>query len=268
MDNDITTERAAQVAHDEHLLELLRESHAAHHKVGLAAGNLWSLTGAKVSRNGYRTHPDGSLYSLVQMLDHVRAMAAGNVPKPPTHTYWDVPQMVADYDTARDAAAEIDGLIVDHEQNYTGWNRYFLVVSSAGHVHRTRSCQTCRPSTLFAPLPHLSGLDDTAAVALLGETLCTVCFPAAPVTGSPLKFPKAQAERLLNDGEEAFLAALAAARDRQAQAAAERCPGSGTLDHDRSGIHYYSKRAKCDHCGQVISVTSTLKLRQHKGANP
>lgn len=82
------------------------------------------------------------------------------------------------------------------EATYTGWSRFFLVTSSAGHVHSSTHCSTCRPTTRFGWLPELSGKDEATAVAELGPTLCSVCYPSAPVdwtTGK--KLTAAQAAR-------------------------------------------------------------------------
>lgn len=87
--------------------------------------------------------------------------------------------------------------IVEHEQGYTGWNRYFLVTSSAGHVHRSMHCGTCYPTTAYAPVVALSGHTDGEAVEMLGETLCTVCFPDAPVAGRVRKLTAAAARKLV-----------------------------------------------------------------------
>lgn len=101
---------------------------------------------------------------------------------------------VADTKTARLLAVDA---VIEHEKAYTGWNRFFLVTSSAGHVHRSMSCSTCFPTTAYAPVVALSGQDDQAAVELLGESLCTVCFPEAPVTGKPAKITAAKARKLV-----------------------------------------------------------------------
>lgn len=61
------------------------------------------------------------------------------------------------------------------------WSRFFLVTSSAGHIHSTMNCSTCRPTTEFAWLPTVSGLTEVEAVAEHGPMLCSVCFPSAPV---------------------------------------------------------------------------------------
>lgn len=67
------------------------------------------------------------------------------------------------------------------ESHYTGWSRFFLVTSSPGHVHSSMHCSTCRVTTKFGWLPELSGKDEATAVRELGPTLCSVCFPSAPV---------------------------------------------------------------------------------------
>lgn len=65
-----------------------------------------------------------------------------------------------------------------------GWSRFFLVTSSQGHIHSTTACSTChtyRSSASFGWLPEVSGKTEAEAVAAHGETLCSVCFPSAPV---------------------------------------------------------------------------------------
>lgn len=73
--------------------------------------------------------------------------------------------------------AERDAL----EATYTGWSRFFLVTSSPGHIHSSMYCSTCRPTTTFGWLPELSGKTEAVAVDEHGPTLCSVCFPSAPV---------------------------------------------------------------------------------------
>jgi hypothetical protein len=80
-------------------------------------------------------------------------------------------------------AAELASLIEQRnelEATYTGWSRFFLVTSSAGHVHSSMSCSTCRPTTTYGWLPELSDTNEADAVDELGPTLCSVCFPSAP----------------------------------------------------------------------------------------
>ena len=91
-----------------------------------------------------------------------------------------------------DAAAKIE----PHEANYTGWTRYFLVTSSAGHVHNGTGCSTCRPSTTFSPVFTLSAATADEAIDELGATLCSVCYPDAPVESTGGKITKAAAKKL------------------------------------------------------------------------
>lgn len=77
------------------------------------------------------------------------------------------------------------------------WSRFYLVTSSAGHIHSSMDCSTCRPTTEFAWLPTVSGLTEVEAVAEHGPTLCSVCFPSAPASwtltvGQAKKLAKAQ----------------------------------------------------------------------------
>ena len=80
--------------------------------------------------------------------------------------------------------AKLEQLIAQRnelEATYTGWARFFLVTSSAGHIHSSMSCSTCRPTTTYGWLPELSDTSEADAVAAHGQTLCSVCFPSAPV---------------------------------------------------------------------------------------
>lgn len=117
-----------------------------------------------------------------------------------------------------------------------GWTRAYIVPD--GHIHKTTSCQSLHLTTLVGWLPEQSGWDEDAIVAAAGVHACTFCYPSAPV--------------------EELRAAEAAAKK------ALQCPGSGTWDHDSSGLMYCSPRARCNHCHEVVSATSTGKLRAHK----
>ena len=100
-----------------------------------------------------------------------------------------------------------------------------------GHIHSTMACSTCRPTTVFAWLPELSGLSEKDAVEAYGPLLCSVCFPSAPVewtVGTVSEKPK--------------------------------CPGSGEHVPNPNRRRYL----ECPVCGEYVSVTSTGKLRAHK----
>lgn len=120
------------------------------------------------------------------------------------------------------------------EAEYGGWQRFFLVTNTNGHIHATRACQTCYPTTQFAWLPGLSGLTEADAVAEHGPRLCTVCFPTAPVEWT-----------------------LGITKDY--------CPGQPT--GEAYGIFTGSRTTTyrtCDTCGQDVAETASGALRKHK----
>jgi hypothetical protein len=71
--------------------------------------------------------------------------------------------------------------VYDGEFRRRPWPRYYHVDNNNGHVHTSMNCQTCYASTRYRWLTEISGQDEDACVALVGETACTVCMPSAPV---------------------------------------------------------------------------------------
>jgi len=61
------------------------------------------------------------------------------------------------------------------------WSRFILCLSHGGHIHNAIGCSTLHWDTPVEWHPELSGLSIEAAVKALGPTLCSVCFPSAPV---------------------------------------------------------------------------------------
>lgn len=126
------------------------------------------------------------------------------------------------------------------------WSRYFTCMANGGHVHSSMRCSTCnrgQEMTRFGWTPALSGLTEDEAVALLGDyasSLCTVCFPSAPV------------ER--TDG-------------RLRVAANPACPGSGRSEvkgtWKRQGMSAYGR---CQECQTIQTVTARGAIRKHKPA--
>jgi hypothetical protein len=105
----------------------------------------------------------------------------------------------AAFETFHNQTDVIDDLreaIRNEDDKYTGWSRFFLVTSSAGHIHSSMSCSTCRPTTAYGWMPELSGKSEEEAVSTLGPALCSVCFPSAPVDYVGGKITKAQAGKL------------------------------------------------------------------------
>lgn len=120
-----------------------------------------------------------------------------------------------------------------------GWSRAYIV--PGGHIHKSTHCQSLYPTTIISWLPEQSGWDEEKIVEAAGMMACTFCYPSAPVDALRAAFEASKMEGL--------------------------CPGTGTWDHDSSGMRYASPRARCTHCGQTTSVTSTGKLRRHKPKN-
>ncbi len=131
---------------------------------------------------------------------------------------------------ARNAARELD------ESLYTGWTRFFLVQ----HIHNSMHCSSFRWNTRIQWLPDVSGLTEAEAVAEHGATLCTICFPTAPVALT------------------------------QAKADPTVCAGSGKAIDDTklTGREraYCSPSGTCAEWGQAVALTARYsgKVRKHK----
>jgi hypothetical protein len=105
------------------------------------------------------------------------------------------------------------------------WNRYYQVnTSSNGHVHNTRSCKTCYPTTGFRWLVQLADQPESAMVESYGHVACTVCFPSAPVL--------------------------------EAAPTPGRCPSTG-IQKISDGL------GACRDCGRHARITTRGRLRAH-----
>lgn len=98
-----------------------------------------------------------------------------------------------------------------------GWTRSFLVQNAGGHAHKSTGCSTCYPTTRFAWLTELSGMDEAEIVATAGERACTVCYPSAPVAvlSQPSQLRpdvEAREAKAKSDAEKAEKAAAKAAK--------------------------------------------------------
>lgn len=131
----------------------------------------------------------------------------------------------------REEAAPLRQAALDYDKaNYEGWNRFFLVK----HIHNTQHCSSFRPTTRVGWLPNVSGLTEAEAVAEHGATLCTICFPSAPVE---LTTPKV---------DESV------------------CTGHADPTQPKRTGFYSGNWATCSECGERVTITSTGKLRKHK----
>ena len=158
-----------------------------------------------------------------------------------------IPEYEAEIVEAEAALAWCRAVIEAGEEVYRErgtWKRYYLVVSSIGHVHRERHCPSCYYSTEYAWLTELSDCVESEMIEAWGEKACTVCFPEAPV-------------------HPAWLRSVAEREAEEAKKAETRCPGSGRYISGSYGRRYQT----CEVCTQAVSVTSTGKFRAHKHEN-
>lgn len=111
------------------------------------------------------------------------------------------------------------------------WNRFYPCLNRDGHIHSTyHGCPTVRLTTLMAWYPALSGKTTEDAVAELGEALCSVCFPDAPVSWKSKTLGQVKDERTA-----AERAAAKAARD-DARYMKQLREDEEFKDHDRRWV--------------------------------
>jgi hypothetical protein len=115
------------------------------------------------------------------------------------------------YTSALDRLQAAQDAVVAHERQYTGWQRWRLVISSDGQVHADERCRSFRPTTRTVIIPSLSGRSADDAVSLLGNACCSVCVPSRAGTS---RIPAALVGILVRQGTTAFEAALARRRSR------------------------------------------------------
>jgi hypothetical protein len=142
-----------------------------------------------------------------------------------------LPELGKQMKVNRDEAA-----IYEAEYSRRPWTRFFLVISSDGHIHRNTLCSSF-PRTQHGWQPALSGKVEAEAVATLGPRMCTKCFSSAPV-----EWTKGVAKPV----------------DPTA------CSGHGKYATDIKW--YVSPVGSCPDCSAIVSVTSTGKVRKHKPA--
>jgi len=127
-------------------------------------------------------------------------------------------------ESVRTAMAPLNALFDTHD-----WTRAFLV--AGGHVHSSRSCRSCYPTTQYCWLPELSGHDEDEIIELAGDRACTVCYPSAPAEAlsrpTQLFTPD---ERAAQADREAKAEARAARAAKKAAAAITNPDGSRLVD--------------------------------------
>lgn len=205
-----TAPKTAERQHDEKLVELWIERDRAVQGIKAIATRAYSFLGFRTGYQGKRfTYFTDTREAITD--DAIMGLRAFD--ESGEKSLREVEEATKLYDDLMRAFDERDDVqerIFEHEQDYTGWTRYVIVTSSAGHVHRSTSCPTCFASTTYGFVVELSGQSEEQAIALVGETLCSVCFPDAPV-----------AERKLTAAAAAKLAWTPDRDEREAKAAAK-----------------------------------------------
>lgn len=196
---------------DEQLADLWRQIYAKQERLSMARGRVLSAAGAKYYYRGRQRVTD---MPLAEAIEQVTARASYVAEYKATHAYvkreryerpdgtveeydyhgtrWDdfqgapyeadePAEALAKLSEAEAGLRELEQAADALEDLYTGWSRFFLVTSSSGHIHSSMCCSTCRPTTQYGWLPQLSGQTEEQAVKDCGPTLCTVCFPSAPL---------------------------------------------------------------------------------------
>jgi hypothetical protein len=181
------------------LAEIWKKIYAANTRLGYHNSDLRRLAGAKYYYRGRQRVTDMKIEEALEIVaakaayvaeykaSHVKTESDGW-----TGTDWTEFKGAAyEADKYAEALAGREALLAERdvlfagrdelEATYTGWSRFFLVTSSPGHIHSSMYCSTCRPTTTFGWLPELSGKTEAVAVDEHGPTLCSVCFPSAPV---------------------------------------------------------------------------------------
>lgn len=155
-----------------------------------------------------------------------------------------------------------------HESEFRrrgGWSRFFLVPD--GHIHSSMACHSCRPTTQFGWLPHLSGKSEEEAVNEHGPHLCTHCFPSAPVEwkqdpAETRAKEKQQSGETCAGGKASKYLSREEINERKAQHPQGKITlgtGEAFYGGQRQGI-----QGRCPTCNTVQKVKNSGEFYQHK----
>lgn len=184
--------------HDEKIATLYHELAKLEQRRESRLSALYRMVGAKIQYHGSKMYyaldgqfvKESDARNIVASYSHeqrnTRNLSAGMTPA----------EAVEQLDVALKAAGAKMNEIEQAEAAYTGWSRFFVVTSSAGHVHSSMFCHTCRPTTTFGWMPSLSGKSESEAVDELGPALCSECFKSAPTDYVGGKLTKAAANKV------------------------------------------------------------------------
>lgn len=206
--NDLTTATPLEI--DTAVAALWRQVAANQARHASAESTIHSAVGStQLDRRTYKYHRTMTTPQAVEAahaaLDALAAHFAAtggyiDAPPGPVRPYDQdkIRRAFATIEECRAEAARLDDQLapLDAEYDRRPWSRFFLVTSSAGHIHSSMRCSTCRPTTTYGWLPELSGHSEADAVAAHGPALCSVCFASAPVEHQGGRITKARAVKL------------------------------------------------------------------------
>lgn len=257
------------------LLERLRKRHAAKSNLAAAIDRiLWCHAERRHCRVGNRTetvfvHPDSPELPLVVPFDVAVQHRVSHRDLIAMHEDGRLPEASRDIVSYREAEAVFDAANrdvreVDDEYKSRPWTRYWLVTTSDGHIHRSCDCSTCNKGKLptgFAIVPSLSGKTSEEAVAKLGPSLCSVCYPDAPVESrEQARISARLAVFLADDGEAAFEQAKVDAEARRRP----QCEGSEQAGEPET-VSFYKHRgyARCGVCRRRFKLRRDGVIPKH-----
>ncbi len=223
-----------EVEHDTRLLELFRAAAKAEQTLIWKDAHYRSESEGRLVR---RRYGDKDTRTIAEVAADMQARRDEAVPFW-TEKHPEDPQRMIDYvvgkldeveNSYREAAQAVvdaEAAIVEHERAYAGWQRFWLVTSSNGLVHRSTGCSTCnkgRSATTFALVAAMSGRPIDHLVEAVGPFLCSVCFPSAPVEWQEQdRVPATVATVLFDEGYDAFVAAWAEFKRKRAARLAKK----------------------------------------------
>lgn len=191
---------ALALSTDTALADLYNQATARRDRIASYFGSLFRMAGADFYYRGRQRVTD---MTRPEAEAKCRAIAAEHGPDASDYTLlgsWNLGQLrrsLEGLDATRAELVRIEAEMAPLEAVFAEhrWSRFFLVTSSAGHIHSSMSCSTCRPTTAYGWLPSLSGKSEADAVAEHGPALCSTCFASAPVEMVGGKITKAQAAK-------------------------------------------------------------------------
>lgn len=186
---DLTT--LAPPAFDELVKAAWFAASDAEQLVDAQMGRIKRAIGAKLEwRGSRRVYLVADADALATAREKLNEPAAGSVKR-------NVGDVLADYYAAVEArdAVYAQESTLQAEYDRRPWPRYMSTTGSDAHIHSDMYCSTCnrgRYRTAFVFLTELSGTPIEQAIGRFQTTLCTVCFPDAPVAPAPARKTREQ----------------------------------------------------------------------------